>query len=96
METPLLRLLIDIEEKFPNLSKGREFLLSKISWMCSGGDLNINPEPEIIKIMDEIILQVKVNTGLKFPETFQFRKKFMHIYILHFIDKFFDVFFKIL
>ena len=80
IETPLLRLLIDIEEKFPNLSKEREFLLSRLAG-CVQGDLNINPEPEIIKIMDEIILQVKVNTGLEFPETFQFRKNlYAHLY----------------
>ena len=80
IETPLLRLLIDIEEKFPNLSKEREFLLSRLAG-CVQGDLNINPEPEIIKIMDKIILQVKVNTGLEFPETFQFRKNlYAHLY----------------
>lgn len=80
IETPLLKLLIDIEEKFPNLSKEREFLLSRLAG-CVQGDLNINPEPEIIKIMDEIILQVKVNTGLEFPETFQFRKNlYAHLY----------------
>ena len=80
IETPLLRLLIDIEEQFPNLSKEREFLLSRLAG-CVQGDLNINPEPEIIKIMDEIILQVKVNTGLEFPETFQFRKNlYAHLY----------------
>ena len=80
IETPLLRLLIDIEEQFPNLSKEREFLLSRLAG-CVQGDLNINPEPEIIKIMDKIILQVKVNTGLEFPETFQFRKKFICTFI---------------
>lgn len=80
IETPLLRLLIDIEGHFPNLSKEREFLLSRLAG-CVQGDLNINPEPEIIKIMDEIILQVKVNTGLEFPETFQFRKNlYAHLY----------------
>ncbi len=80
IETPLLRLLMDIEEKFPNLSQEREFLLSRLAG-CVQGDLNINPEPEIIKIMDEIILQVKVNTGLEFPETFQFRKNlYAHLY----------------
>lgn len=80
IETPLLRLLIDIEGQFPNLSKEREFLLSRLAG-CVQGDLNINPEPEIIKIMDEIILQVKVNTGLEFPETFQFRKNlYAHLY----------------
>ena len=80
IETPLLRLLIDIEEQFPNLSKEREFLLSRLAG-CVQGDLNINPEPEIIKIMDKIILQVKVNTGLEFPETFQFRKNlYAHLY----------------
>ena len=80
IETPLLRLLMDIEEQFPNLSKEREFLLSRLAG-CVQGDLNINPEPEIIKIMDEIILQVKVNTGLEFPETFQFRKNlYAHLY----------------
>ena len=80
IETPLLRLLIDIEEQFPNLSKERNFILSRLAG-CVQGDLNINPEPEIIKIMDEIILQVKVNTGLEFPETFQFRKNlYAHLY----------------
>lgn len=80
IETPLLRLLIDIEGDFPNLSKEREFLLSRLAG-CVQGDLNINPEPEIIKIMDEIILQVKVNAGLEFPETFQFRKNlYAHLY----------------
>lgn len=80
IETPLLRLLIDIEEQFPNLSKERDFILSRLAG-CVQGDLNINPEPEIIKIMDEIILQVKVNTGLEFPETFQFRKNlYAHLY----------------
>ncbi|MBF0993078.1 MAG: BglG family transcription antiterminator [Granulicatella sp.] len=80
IETPLLRLLMDIEEQFPNLSKERDFILSRLAG-CVQGDLNINPEPEIIKIMDEIILQVKVNTGLEFPETFQFRKNlYAHLY----------------
>ena len=80
IETPGLRLLIDIEEQFPNLSKERDFILSRLAG-CVQGDLNINPEPEIIKIMDEIILQVKVNTGLEFPETFQFRKNlYAHLY----------------
>lgn len=80
IETPLLRLLMDIEEKFPNLSQERDFILSRLAG-CVQGDLNINPESEIIKIMDEIILQVKVNTGLEFPETFQFRKNlYAHLY----------------
>lgn len=80
IETPLLRLLMDIEEQFPNLSKERDFIISRLAG-CVQGDLNINPEPEIIKIMDEIILQVKVNTGLEFPETFQFRKNlYAHLY----------------
>ena len=80
IETPLLRLLMDIEEQFPNLSKERDFILSRLAG-CVQGDLNINTEPEIIKIMDEIILQVKVNTGLEFPETFQFRKNlYAHLY----------------
>lgn len=79
-ETALLKLVEELEEEYPRLAKERDYILSRLAG-CLQGNLDFNPDPTVVLIMDEIIKQVKANTGLEFPMGIPFRKNlFAHLY----------------
>ena len=79
-ETALLKLVEDLEEEYPRLAKERDYILSRLAG-CLQGNLDLNPDPTVVQIMDEIIKQVKANTGLEFPIGIPFRKNlYAHLY----------------
>lgn len=79
-ETALLKLVEELEEEYPRLAKERDYILSRLAG-CLQGNLDLNPDPTVVQIMDEIIKQVKANTGLEFPKGIPFRKNlFAHLY----------------
>lgn len=79
-ETALLKLVEELEEEYPRLAKERDYILSRLVG-CLQGNLDLNPDPTVVQIMDEIIKQVKANTGLEFPKGIPFRKNlFAHLY----------------
>ena len=79
-ETALLKLVEELEEEYPRLAKERDYILSRLAG-CLQGNLDLNPDPTVVQIMDEIIKQVKANTGLEFPLGIPFRKNlFAHLY----------------
>lgn len=79
-ETALLKLVEELEEEYPRLAKERLYILSRLAG-CLQGNLDLNPDPTVVQIMDEIIKQVKANTGLEFPMGIHFRKNlFAHLY----------------
>lgn len=78
--TALLKLVEELEEEYLRLAKERDYILSRLAG-CLQGDLDLNPDPTVVQIMDEIIKQVKANTGLEFPLGIPFRKNlFAHLY----------------
>ena len=78
--TALLKLVEELEEEYPRLAKERDYILSRLAG-CLQGNLDLNPDPTVVQIMDEIIKQVKANTGLEFPMGIHFRKNlFAHLY----------------
>lgn len=78
--TALLKLVEELEEEYPKLTKERDYILSRLAG-CLQGNLDLNPDPTVVQIMDEIIKQVKANTGLEFPMGIHFRKNlFAHLY----------------
>ncbi len=78
--TALLKLVEELEEEYPRLAKERDYILSRLSG-CLQGNLDLNPDPTVVQIMDEIIKQVKANTGLEFPLGIPFRKNlYAHLY----------------
>lgn len=79
-ETALLKLVEELEEEYPKLTKERDYILSRLAG-CLQGNLDLTPDPTVVQIMDEIIKQVKANTGLEFPMGIHFRKNlFAHLY----------------
>ena len=79
-ETALLKLVEELEEEYPRLAKERDYILSRLAG-CLQGNLDLNPDPTVVQIMDEIIKQVKANTGLEFPLGIPFRKNlYAHLY----------------
>ena len=79
-ETALLKLVEELEEEYPRLAKERDYILSRLAG-CLQGNLDLNPDPTVVLIMDEIIKQVKANTGLEFPMGIPFRKNlYAHLY----------------
>lgn len=79
-ETALLKLVEELEEEYPRLAKERDYILSRLAG-CLQGSLDLNPDPTVVQIMDEIIKQVKANTGLEFPMGIPFRKNlYAHLY----------------
>lgn len=79
-ETALLKLVEELEEEYPRLSRERDYILSRLAG-CLQGNLDLNPDPTVVQIMDEIIKQVKANTGLEFPMGIPFRKNlYAHLY----------------
>ena len=79
-ETDLLKLVEELEEEYPRLAKERDYILSRLAG-CLQGNLDLNPDPTVVQIMDEIIKQVKANTGLEFPIGIPFRKNlYAHLY----------------
>lgn len=79
-ETALLKLVEELEEEYPRLAKERDYILSRLAG-CLQGNLDLNPDPTVVQIMDEIIQQVKANTGLEFPMGIPFRKNlYAHLY----------------
>lgn len=78
--TALLKLVEELEEEYPRLAKERDYILSRLAG-CLQGNLDLNPDPTVVQIMDEIIKQVKANTGLEFPMGISFRKNlYAHLY----------------
>ncbi|WP_424618402.1 BglG family transcription antiterminator [Abiotrophia defectiva] len=78
--TALLKLVEELEEEYPKLTKERDYILSRLAG-CLQGNLDLNPDPTVVQIMDEIIKQVKANTGLEFPMGISFRKNlYAHLY----------------
>ena len=78
--TALLKLVEELEEEYPKLAKERDYILSRLAG-CLQGNLDLNPDPTVVLIMDEIIKQVKANTGLEFPMGIPFRKNlYAHLY----------------
>ena len=78
--TALLKLVEELEEEYSKLTKERDYILSRLAG-CLQGNLDLNPDPTVVQIMDEIIKQVKANTGLEFPMEIHFRKNlFAHLY----------------
>ena len=78
--TALLKLVEELEEEYPKLAKERDYILSRLAG-CLQGNLDLNPDPTVVQIMDEIIKQVKANTGLEFPMGIPFRKNlYAHLY----------------
>ena len=78
--TALLKLVEELEEEYPRLAKERDYILSRLAG-CLQGNLDLNPDPTVVLIMDEIIKQVKANTGLEFPLGISFRKNlYAHLY----------------
>ena len=78
--TALLKLVEELEEEYPRLAKERDYILSRLAG-CLQGNLDLNPDPTVVQIMDEIIKQVKANTGLEFPLGISFRKNlYAHLY----------------
>lgn len=78
--TVLLKLVEELEEEYPRLAKERDYILSRLAG-CLQGNLDLNPDPTVVQIMDEIIKQVKANTGLEFPMGIPFRKNlYAHLY----------------
>ena len=78
--TALLKLVEELEEEYPKLTKESDYILSRLAG-CLQGNLDLNPDPTVVQIMDEIIKQVKANTGLEFPMGIHFRKNlFAHLY----------------
>lgn len=78
--TALLKLVEELEEEYPRLARERDYILSRLAG-CLQGNLDLNPDPTVVQIMDEIIKQVKANTGLEFPMGIPFRKNlFAHLY----------------
>lgn len=78
--TALLKLVEELEEEYPRLAKERDYILSRLSG-CLQGNLDLTPDPTVVQIMDEIIKQVKANTGLEFPMGIPFRKNlYAHLY----------------
>lgn len=79
-ETALLKLVEELEEEYPRLARERDYILSRLAG-CLQGNLDLNPDPTVVQIMDEIIKQVKANTGLEFPMGIPFRKNlYAHLY----------------
>ena len=79
-ETALLKLVEELEKEYPMLAKERDYILSRLAG-CLQGNLDLNPDPTVVQIMDEIIKQVKANTGLEFPMGIPFRKNlYAHLY----------------
>ena len=79
-KTALLKLVEELEEEYPRLAKERDYILSRLAG-CLQGNLDLNPDPTVVQIMDEIIKQVKANTGLEFPTGIPFRKNlYAHLY----------------
>ena len=79
-ETALLKLVEELEEEYPRLARERDYILSRLAG-CLQGNLDLNPDPTVVLIMDEIIKQVKANTGLEFPTGIPFRKNlYAHLY----------------
>lgn len=78
--TALLQLVEELEEEYPRLAKERDYILSRLAG-CLQGNLDLNTDPTVVQIMDEIIKQVKANTGLEFPLGIPFRKNlYAHLY----------------
>lgn len=78
--TALLKLVEELEEEYPRLARERDYILSRLAG-CLQGNLDLNPDPTVVQIMDEIIKQVKANTGLEFPMGIPFRKNlYAHLY----------------
>ena len=78
--TALLKLVEELEEEYPRLAKERDYILSRLAG-CLQGNLDLNPDPTVVLIMDEIIKQVKANTGLELPMGIPFRKNlYAHLY----------------
>lgn len=78
--TALLKLVEELEEEYPRLARERDYILSRLAG-CLQGNLDLNPDPTVVQIMDEIIKQVKANTGLEFPIGISFRKNlYAHLY----------------
>ena len=78
--TALLKLVEELEEEYPRLAKERDYILSRLAG-CLQGNLDLNPDPTVVQTMDEIIKQVKANTGLEFPLGIPFRKNlYAHLY----------------
>ena len=78
--TALLKLVEELEEEYPRLAKERDYIMSRLAG-CLQGNLDLNPDPTVVQIMDEIIQQVKANTGLEFPLGISFRKNlYAHLY----------------
>ena len=59
-ETALLKLVEELEEEYPRLAKERDYILSRLAG-CLQGNLDLNPDPTVVLIMDEIIKQVWIN-----------------------------------
>lgn len=79
-ETALLKLVEELEKEYPMLARERDYILSRLAG-CLQGNLDLNPDPTVVQIMDEIIKQVKANTGLEFPMGIPFRKNlYAHLY----------------
>lgn len=79
-KTALLKLVEELEEEYPRLARERDYILSRLAG-CLQGNLDLNPDPTVVQIMDEIIKQVKANTGLEFPIGISFRKNlYAHLY----------------
>ena len=79
-ETALLKLVEELEKEYPMLARERDYILSRLAG-CLQGNLDLNPDPTVVKTMDEIIKQVKANTGLEFPIGISFRKNlYAHLY----------------
>lgn len=79
-KTALLKLVEELEEEYPRLAKERDYILSRLAG-CLQGNLDLYPDPTVVQIMDEIIKQVKANTGLEFPIGIPFRKNlYAHLY----------------
>ena len=78
--TALLKLVEELEEEYPRLARERDYILSRLAG-CLQGNLDLNPDSTVVQIMDEIIKQVKANTGLEFPTGIPFRKNlYAHLY----------------
>lgn len=63
----------EIIKIYPNLKKEREFVLSRVLG-CISGNLPNEHDNAIYKVMLEIMELVKVNTGVEFEDSLQFRK----------------------
>ncbi|MGT2924748.1 BglG family transcription antiterminator [Streptococcus caviae] len=72
-QTAVGHLIQDLFKAFPNLSEEKWFVTSRIVG-CVQGDYFDFPDETVTAIMSDIIDLVKVNTGLTFQDSVQFRK----------------------